>query len=366
MHKSAAHRLEALRKVLRRESTEGLLVTHPVNVTYLSGFGGDSTYLLVLRNRAVLISDTRYETQLQEECPGFDLEIRDSQTTTLALTVKVIQSLGCRELAIEADSLTKASFDSLAQALPAVELISSSQWVEELRAVKDRDELAAIRRSIRINQRAFEVIRARLQGAQTEREIAYQLEHQMRCFGATQAAFKPIVGVGPRSALPHGLTTDRRIDSSPFVLIDWGAMVDGYASDLTRVLVTGKAPQRFRKIYQTVLEAQLRAIEAIRPGQHFKTVDAAARGHIERAGFGKHFGHGLGHGFGLQIHELPFVSPTREGQFKPGMVVTVEPGIYLPDFGGVRIEDMVLVTPDGCEVLSDLPKQLDAMQVELL
>jgi Xaa-Pro aminopeptidase len=187
----------------------------------------------------------------------------------------------------------------------------------------------------------------------------------MRAFGATQAAFKPIIAGGPRSALPHAIPSDHLVNESPFLLVDWGALVDGYASDLTRVLITGKAPAKYRKIYEVVLEAQLRAISAIRPGATLKEVDREARGYIESAGYGKYFGHGLGHGFGLQVHEIPFISPIREGTLQPGMIVTVEPGIYLPDFGGVRIEDNVLVTPDGHEVLSQLPKAFDEVHVDL-
>jgi hypothetical protein len=179
--------------------------------------------------------------------------------------------------------------------------------VEQLRAIKDREEQEKIRRSIRVNERAFEVLRAKLEGSMSERQIAYDLEHQMRAFGATQAAFKPIIAGGPRSALPHAIPSDHLVNESPFLLVDWGALVEGYASDLTRVLITGKAPAKYRKIYEVVLEAQRRAISAIRPGATLKEVDREARVYIESAGYGKYFGHGLGHGFGLQVHEIPFI-----------------------------------------------------------
>ena len=365
MNQTFSNRIDQLRRRLKSDDLPGLLVTNPVNVTYLTGFTGDSSNLLVTRSKVVIISDSRFASQLSEECAGLPAEIRDATSTTLVLTCKTIQSLKLKGIGIESGSMTKAAYDELSAAIPAVELIDTTGVVETLRAIKDRGEIDAIRRSIRVNERAFEVIRARLTGDQTEKQIAHNIEHQMRAFGASQCAFKPIVGVGSRSALPHATVTDRRVSESPFVLIDWGAQVDLYVSDLTRVLITGKAPAKFRKIYDVVLAAQQAAINVIRAGVTWKEVDRAARGTIERAGYGKYFGHGLGHGFGLQVHELPFLSPIRDGVLSANMVVTVEPGIYLPDFGGVRIEDDVLVTESGYEVLSKLPKTFDEMAVDL-
>jgi Xaa-Pro aminopeptidase len=365
LRKPFSTRIDSLRRSLKQQGLEALLVTNVVNVTYLTGFGGDSSYLLVTPKKVILISDSRFETQLREECPGLECEIRDAQTTTMALTCECIQKLRCSEVGIESDTLTKSGFDQVARSLPAVLLRDTHGLVEQLRAIKDREEQEKIRRSIRVNERVFEVLRAKLEGRMSERQIAYDLEHQMRAFGATQAAFKPIIAGGPRSALPHAIPSDHLVNESPFLLVDWGALVDGYSSDLTRVLITGKAPAKYRKIYDVVLEAQQRAIAAIRPGVTLKEVDREARGYIESAGYGKYFGHGLGHGFGLQVHEIPFISPIREGTLQTGMIITVEPGIYLPDFGGVRIEDNVLVTADGHEVLSQLPKAFDEVQVDL-
>ena len=222
--------------------------------------------------------------------------------------------------------------------------------------VKDREEVAEIRRAIDQAERAFTVLRASLRPEQTEKEVADNLEHQMRLFGAKRASFESIVAVGPRAALPHARPTSQRIGASDFVLVDWGA--DSlYKSDLTRVLVTGKIPPKLERIYGVVLKAQLRGIEAIRPGISCEEVDSAARKVIEDAGFGRNYGHGLGHGIGLDIHEGPRLGQGQKNILQPGMVVTVEPGIYLPGWGGVRIEDDVLVTKTGHEVLTSLPKQ---------
>ena len=359
-------RLSKLKSRLKSDRYPAMLISDPVNVTYLTGFTGDSTFLLVTASSELLISDTRYTTQIAEECPGLDTLIRDSSGTTLGMVGKAVQKSKLSQLAYEADAITKANFDTLKASLPGCELIATTGWCAEQRAIKDKTELAAIRKSIEVNQRAFEVIRAQLRGDQTELEIAHNLEHQIRAFGGTRCAFDPIVGVGARAALPHGTPTEARIGDAPFVLIDWGSQVDNYASDITRVLITGKISKRFETIYETVLKAQKAAIAKIKPGVSLQVVDKAAREIIDDAGFGKYFGHGLGHSFGLQIHEMPYLSPIHEGTLETGMVVTIEPGIYVPGSIGVRIEDDILVTKTGHEVLSSLPKELDECVVSLL
>ena len=359
-----AKRRAMLCRKLRQQRLDAMLVTGEINVTYLTGFTGDSSFLFLTPKQEVLISDSRYTTQIQEECPDLATHIRDATSTRLASVAKVCKSHKVKSLAIESSHVTKALYDQLDDEC-GCELVATDGWVESLRMIKDNTEIKKIRESIRVNEKAFAVIRAQLTGDQTEREIAHNLEHQIRKFGGSRCAFDPIVGVGPRSALPHGHPSSMRIEEAGFVLIDWGAMVDGYASDLTRVLVTAKIPPKIRKIYEIVLSAQLAAIAKIRPGVSFKAVDAVARKIIDKAGFGKKFGHGLGHGFGLQIHESPFVNPIREGTFEKNMVVTFEPGIYLPGIGGVRIEDDILVTKDGCDVLSSVPKNLDENFVDI-
>lgn len=358
MHQHGVRR-NRLRKKLRLAKAEAFLVTNLKNVGYLTAFSGSSAWLLVTKTNDILLSDSRYRTQIEEECPDLDCEIRDATSSSLDTLTRACQSAGIRILHFESESITKSLFDQLESKLETVELVASANRVEELRAIKDKSEIKAIRKSIRVNQRTFEVIRSQLQPDQTEQQIAHNIEHQMRQFGASGCSFDPIVAAGPRSALPHAFPTEHRIDESPHLLIDWGAEVDQYASDLTRVLVTAKIPPKLRKIYDVVLEAQQRAITKIRPGASFKQVDNAARSVIEAAGYGKFFGHGLGHSFGLEIHESPYLSPISEGKLAAGMVVTVEPGIYLPGWGGIRIEDDILVTQNGREVLSDLPKQLD-------
>lgn len=360
-----ARRRDRLRSLIKQAGCEAMLVTTELNVSYLTGFGGDSSYLLVHGKGELMLTDSRYETQLEEECPGLEFVSRTSKVPMLELIENTVQSHRFKSLMVEADSLSHNQYQLFASKLASTQLVSSSAVVEQLRMIKDKDELQEIRRSIHLAERAFEVVRSSLTEAKSERLIAAEIEHQIRLFGGTGCAFKPIVGVGPRAALPHAIPTDRTIGESPFVLIDWGAKAGRYMSDLTRVLVTGKAPAKLAKIYDTVLAAQKAAIEAIGPGVKASDVDRAARSVIEQAGHGKHFGHGLGHGFGLQIHEEPRMSGTNTTLLEPGMIVTVEPGIYLPGWGGVRIEDDVLVTADGHEVLTSVPKEYDAMHVRL-
>ena len=354
----AQRRRKLLRK-LKPVGAEAILVTDIINVRYLTGFTGSSAYLLLGSEHQRLLSDTRYQTQLADECPDLEVVIRTASSTMLDSVHDVVGECRINNLAVETHRLVKSEYDQLQSRLAGATLIATTGLVEQLRAIKDKLEIEAIRRSISINQRSFEVIRAQLTPDQTERQIAHNLEHQMRAFGADKCAFEPIVGVGPRAALPHGVPGMTRVCEAPFVLMDWGANVDGYLSDLTRVLVTGKINAQFRKVYQTVLAAQLAAIDVSAPGVELRKVDRAARKVIEDAGFGKYFGHGTGHAFGLQIHEQPYLSPIHDGVLEPGMVVTVEPGIYLPGKIGVRIEDDVLVTRQGREILSDLPKELE-------
>ena len=350
-------RRNKLRRELKRAGMDSILVTNFTNVTYLTGFTGDDSYLLITPTDEVMVSDSRYSQQLEEECPGLDVVIRTSAMPMMASLAKLTKKTGVRNMAVESQSLTLSLFDQLETTLAGVTIARSSGLVEGLREIKDTHEIQQIRDAIDLAERTFAVIRASLRPEQTEKEVAYAIENQIRLFGGSGCSFPPIVAVGPRAALPHAHPTSHQIKESGFVLIDWGAVGNLYISDLTRVLVTGKAPAKLERIYNIVLQAQLAAIKKIKPGAIMKDVDAAARSVITKAGYGKRFGHSLGHGIGLEVHEGPGLAPRQERPLKAGMVVTVEPGIYLPNWGGVRIEDDILVTRDGHEVLSSVPKQ---------
>ena len=353
-----------VRKALARLGVDSLLVTNFTNVTYLTGFTGDDSYLLLSTEKEVLVTDPRYTTQLEDECPGLELFVRQPGATMLEGIARVAVAMKTRRLGIEGNSMTVSLREQIEKKLEQVSLLTTSGVVEVLREIKDRDEIEQIRQAVRYAERAFAVVRQTLQPERTEKQVANQLEYQMREFGAKGPSFESIVGVGPRAALPHGRPSDKRIGESEFVLIDWGANGRLYKSDLTRLVVTGKISPKLKRVYGVVLQAQLRAIASIRPGVAASEVDGVARSVIAKAGFDRYFGHSLGHGIGLDIHEGPRLAKSNQGPLKPGMVVTVEPGIYLPGWGGVRIEDDVLVTRSGHEVLTSTPKELEESVIE--
>jgi Xaa-Pro aminopeptidase len=279
------------------------------------------------------------------------------------VTAELIGKAKLTRLGFEADSLTVGMLAKLEKPLEKTAFVPTSGLVESLRVVKDKEEVEAIRRAARQAERAFAAVVATLTPESTEKEVSADLEHTARRFGAKGLSFTPIVGVGPRAALPHAPPSARRIGESDFTLIDWGVNEGLYMSDLTRVIATGKISSRLMKIHEVVRRAQEAAIEAIRPGKTCEQIDSVARTIIEEAGFGKQFGHGLGHGIGLNIHEAPRLAQNEKPELKPGMVVTVEPGIYFPEWGGVRIEDDILVTRDGHEVLTNVPKKLEELVI---
>ena len=359
-----AARLKALRERLSRSKADALLVTETRDIRYLTGFVGDDSWLLVpQRGRYVhILSDSRFEEQIAREAPWARSVMRSGSIADAAAALcdrlRSVDRVG-----VQPNSMTLATRKALIKALGgARRVVPISDGLLRQRSVKTDAEVAAIEAALRIQERAFEELLAFLEPGMREYEAAAYLEYRMRALGADGRSFPTIMAVGANAALPHAVPGDARIRSSEVLLIDWGARKDGYCSDLTRVVAPGSMPPAMREVYAVVLEAQQAGIDAIGPGVELRAVDAAARSVIERAGYGDRFGHGLGHGIGLDIHERPALSPRAEpGEaLEPGHVVTVEPGVYLPGVGGVRIEDDVLVTAKGHRVLSRLPKQLES------
>lgn len=349
-------RLMRLRRLMEERGIEALLISHPVNRRYLTGFTGSSGWVVVTRREQILITDFRYRGQVKDQAPHF--EFVEHQGNPFADVKQILDRSGVRSIAFEENHLTFSQHRKLAESLGSLQTVPSSDLVERLRLIKDEEEIQRIRDAVAVSDGAFERILKEMRPGMTERDISLRLEFLMREAGAESSSFDMIIASGPRSALPHGVASDRVLETGDLVTMDFGAYYQGYCSDMTRTVMLGSPSERQREIYGIVLEAQKRAIQAIKPGISGKEVDAAARDYIRDHGYGEAFGHSTGHGLGMELHEGPTLSYRNERGLEPGMVVTVEPGIYLPDVGGVRIEDNVLVTDEGYEVLTKSPKEL--------
>lgn len=349
-------RRDRLRAVFLAAGQDAVLITELVNVRYLTGFTGSNAALLVTADRAVLGTDGRYRTQAAAQSPGVELLI-DRATTAAMLTHA--EKLGTATLGFEAHHVTVETHTDLAAAHPGVRLQPLGHAVEDLRTVKDVTELASLRAAAAIADSALaEVIEGLVLG-RTERHVARELERRMLDKGAEAPAFETIVASGANSAIPHHRPTDRRISRGDLLKIDFGARVDGYHSDMTRTFVVGANPADWQvELYDLVFAAQRAGREALAPGVAVAAVDGAARAVIIEAGHGDNFGHGLGHGIGLQIHEAPLLSATGRATLAAGMPVTVEPGVYLEGIGGIRIEDTLVVGDDGPDLLTLTTKEL--------
>lgn len=336
---------------------DALLVSAPPNVRYLSGFTGDNGLLLVTPDWQMLFTDPRFTIQAAEECT---CEVKIVTKTPLdQAALQTICRNRIKRVGFEASRMLYDVYRRMVESLPdGVKLKPIGPVVDRVRMVKSDDEIARIRRSVLTNSAAFEKATRSIRAGARESTIAAELEYQMRRLGAEKAAFETIVAMGPRSALPHAQPTARKLANNELLLIDMGACQDGYMSDMTRVLFLGQPSRRVRGMYDAVLKAQLAGIDAVRPGVTAAYVDRATRRVLEADGLGKEFVHSTGHGLGLEIHEGPRLGRRDKTKLAAGMVVTIEPGAYIRDFGGVRIEDTVLVTKSGCEVLTPTSKEL--------
>jgi Xaa-Pro aminopeptidase len=342
---------------------DGLLITSPEDVAYLSGFTGEDSVLLIDRDGGgALITDGRYDEQARAECG--DLEVVTRTGRMLTAIAEWVAARKTRRLGLQGEDIKAWSASQLTEGLGDRRTVVVGPMGKELRSVKDDVEIAATRKAIAVAERAMEELlslgRSWMVG-RSEREVAAELDYRMRLAGASSPSFETIVAAGAHGSRPHYRPDGTVIEADQAVLIDWGAKVEGYCSDLTRVVFTGRIPPEIEEIYTIVRRARQAGIDAIRSGVSGGTVHAAARKVIAEAGYGERFVHGLGHGLGREIHELPVLSSGVKTRLRSGMIVTVEPGIYLPGVGGVRIEDDVLVTPRGPEKLTSLTTDLSEM-----
>lgn len=361
----SVERLARVREVLAAQEVGALIITSPPDVHYLSGFRGSNGTLVIGPDQAIVITDFRYRTQVAEQAPDFTPVEQAAKVTKFAAVSATMKAHGLTSAAFQADHLTYAGYQSLQQALgwengalkPASGLVSS------LREVKDEAELACIRRAAdiadQVMERGCELARPGL----TERQLKAELEHHLLELGAEGPSFDMILAGGEHSALPHAPVTDRPLQAGDLLTLDLGAIFEGYCSDLTRTVAIVECDDQRRDIYRLVYRAQVAALEAVRPGALGKEVDEVARAIIRDAGYGDQFGHGLGHGVGIEIHEEPRLASSGEKPLQVGHVVTIEPGVYLPGLGGVRIEDLAVVTESGCELLSKVAKSPEPLLV---
>jgi len=349
-----SRRTARLRAALATERLDGLLVSGPANIRYLCGYTGSNGLMLVTRHNAFFYTDFRYQEQIRTEVKGCRKRVlkRDLYTS-----FPVADAAGLKRVGVEEALVTLARFRSLRRQFKRTKLVPAHDVVMELRRTKEPAEVDSIARAQAVTDGVFARVLPMVKPGVREQDLALEIDFQFRKAGG-ENAFGSIVASGPNAAKPHAGYSSRRLKRGDSLTFDIGCMLNGYCSDMTRTVFVGRGPAELRRVYEVVLEAQMRALDKVEPGVLASKVDAAARDHITKAGFGKCFGHGLGHGVGLEVHERPTLAATSKDVLSPDDVTTVEPGIYLPGVGGVRIEDMVVVTKSGCRNLTRSPKDL--------
>jgi len=348
-------KLTKLRKSLEDQDLDALLITNGKNRRYMTGFTGTAGVVLVTRESAVFITDFRYMEQANEEAKGF--EIVQHTTPIHEEVANQAKRFGVERLGFEKQDVTFGLYETYKQTVEA-ELVPTSGMVEKLRLIKNDDEIKILKEATEIADAAFDHILSYIKPGVKEIDVSNELEFFMRKQGATSSSFDIIVASGYRSALPHGVASEKEIQSGELVTLDFGALYKGYCSDITRTVAVGEISDELREIYDTVLEAQKRGMDGLKAGITAKDADDLTRDYIKEKGYGEYFGHSTGHGIGLDVHEGPGLSFRSQQTLQPGMVVTVEPGIYVPNVGGCRIEDDTVVTENGNERLSHSTKEL--------
>lgn len=354
-----ADRLKRLRSILKANAFDALLITNPADIHYLTGFRGEDSYAIVAPRQLVVISDFRFAEELQR-LERVKVVMRSGSIAQA--TADYLNKLAAESIGLQAEYVTLAQRDGLIKALGrggARRLRSTSNLIANLRLFKTDDEIKSIRKAVKIQQDALLATLETVRPGQTELEVCARLEYEMKTRGSEEPAFGPIVAAQANGSLPHAVPGKTKIAKGKPLLIDWGCTVDGYRSDMTRTFSIGTWSKKMREIYTITREAFHAAIDAVQPGMTGKQLDAVARDHIVEAGYGDAFGHSLGHGIGLDVHEGPRVAKTSDTVLEPGMVITIEPGIYLPGVGGVRIENDILVTPRGGKDLCSLPTDME-------
>lgn len=349
--------LGILQSYIQKHELQAMIIQSPVNLHYFAGFTGTTGVALVFQTVAYFITDSRYTEQAQHQCEGYEVIQYSKPLWETVNDLLVQHQVTSGLIGIEGDSMCVDTYETICDTV-SKGLQFKSVKLQQLRAIKRPDELDIMRHVARIADESFAALLPQLHVGMTENEARIILETEMLRRGSEGPSFDTIIASGVRSSMPHGVASDKVIEDGDFVTIDFGAIYKGYHSDMTRTFVMGHASDLQRRLYNVVLTAQELGVQAVRPGLSGKKLDAICRNSITEAGYGEYFQHGLGHGVGLDIHELPKASPTSECVLAENMVVTVEPGVYLPDHIGLRIEDSVIVTANGCEIITHTPKTL--------
>jgi len=351
------NRTETIADSLESKGIDGFLISNISNVRYVTGFRGSSGFVLVTRNSKIFCTDSRYKEQAKQELKDFDVIIEKDELPKAV--IERAKSLGIKTLGFE----SSASYNFYRALLrKGIKIKAVSNFIEDMRKIKDADEIVMIKKAIARAEKAFLSMKEAIRPGFTERQVALRLEENLKKEGCYSIPFDIIVASGRNSALPHAKPTEKKIKPGDLVVVDWGGEAGGYFSDMTRTfLIKGKDISRKKEIYEIVLQANLQALHSVATGVSSRMVDKAARDSIKKAGYADFFGHGTGHGVGHDVHELPRISRLGREYVKTGMIFTIEPGVYIPGIGGVRIEDMVLVEKSGCRVLTALPKGLEIL-----
>ncbi len=350
------NRIEKIRKKMQDNQIKNFLITKKENVRYLSSFTGTAGKVLITEKENIFITDFRYLDQAAEQTEAFIIE--EISSNFMEGFADLLKNKEIKELSFESDDINYKTYQDFKTKLELKELNAVNGIVEELRLIKDKNELEKIKKAVEIADKGFQFLLDFIKPGKTEKEISLELEYFMKKNGGEANAFDFIVASGKRGALPHGTASNKIVEKGELITIDFGTVYQGYHSDMTRTVALGEVSAKQKEIYSIVLEAQLKVIDNIKAGMSCVDADKIARDLIAKAGYKENFGHGLGHGIGLEIHEGPRLSYTADGIIKEGMIVTDEPGIYISGFAGVRIEDDLLITAEGCEVLNSSPKEL--------
>lgn len=352
-------RAEQLLKLLEQKGLDSLFLNNVQNIRYISGYTGEDSYILISPKGKWFITDYRYSEQAEKECKDFEVICRNRQEVSLGQCVEqILKEHGLTSMGFERDHINFGMIEDIKDNLVDVEAVPTSGLVEMLRYVKDDHEIDLMRRAAAIADQAFEKLMTVIKVGMTEAEVAIELEYYLKQFGADGIAFDTILLAGARTSMPHGIPSDKVIEKGDFITIDFGALYKGYRSDMTRTFVMGEASEEQIRLYNSVLEAQKVGVATVQAGISGKEPDDRVKAILERDNYYEYAGKGLGHGVGLNIHERPFLSQICRDQLKENCAITIEPGVYIPGFGGVRVEDTVVVTESGCEILTKTPKEL--------